>query len=563
MSKLSKVKINQTTVSPGNETGDKIISTPRGFFVTKIVLNSDVEIDKNNLQFKLSTFKIGGTDRLGFVVITPLGDYDSVSNAAASYTLTCHCAIKIDDNVGLSIPFDKKLDFSIAVSTDGGTTWENAVPCAIDVVVNTGVDINKCVPEILDRNAVVDVAPVDITGKPVNTNKPIKFLVKAVDGKGMRSAKTYVNIALNKDAVAGVFNDKKLRFFQMKTDGTVGDELFFDNRNNTMIRTTVSTDGTGSAVIACYATRKLSNTNGIYTIRLALLLSNGMEVYANDNAVFLTTLAFNSVYEIPEIEGQNGNMVSYDENKTGLKVRIQEYPDWTPSDRILIINNGYNYNDDQTRVCAEAESGEGLVFFNYVMDVSYLDVIPNDWNNMRFIVIQGDNVKISGPNLWDFKSPDVINVDPPVVDTTEPLPELIFTAEDHSVYKIGKQFDYSLNSSCVNYGGTLELIVNFTKANFLENDLITVSYGIKAFKEGVGKREPRNVKEVLTDVSWKLTKADITAGKKTIQLPQSKFIGFDEDENGKLGSMWIMANIGLTSHSEILYADIDTVAPGE
>lgn len=552
--------VSNIEVFPGTGTTDSLVATKNGYFIARIKFNIDSEPDLTKIRLKLTSFKIGDSDALSNVSITPLGEFKS-DKKDSSYTVSAYSIITARSSYS-NVAFDKNLTYIITISIDGGTTWEQGTSCSVRIYDNTGVNLDNLPPLYVGRNANIDVNPIDNSEQPSATNNPVLIQFKSLDKENNPVPNSFINIGIDYHYLQHIDNNL-IRFFIVNANGDIGDEIYFDHYGF-VIRSTVPTDSNGIATIACYATKNLDESDGVISVFMGVALPSNMLVYAKNSAVLITRLNFNTIENTIEIQDEQGNDVNYEDSKTGFKVCIPEYQDYDPTDVIIVINKENGSADDTVQVCACMNVSDGEIFAGFNTDISYLDVVPNSWNIMQFIILQNDNIKISEPNLWRFISPSVIDVDPPKVTSTEPLPDLIFTSEDgKTVHHIGEQYGYSLNSSCINYGGKLELTINFDTAHVQKDEKIEVLYGIKAFKESLGHRQQNNKKDTLSNDLWIITDADITAKMKTIELPQEKFIGYDEDEFGNLGSMWIIVKIGLACYSALLKVAIDTVGPGE
>lgn len=567
--KSSILAVQKVTVSPGTGTDDSVIASKNGFFVAtiKFELNSATAPDPKKIIVKLNGFKVGNVDKSGKVAIKKIADFKIVKkdNNDDVYEVTGICSIRSNPKNLQSIAFDRDLTFNLGISLDNGTSYDPVagVDCVVKINDNTGVKLDNLMPQFINDNAVIDTNPVDGISQPSSTNPPVLIQFKSLNSNSVAIPNAYINIETFALPHLYTADQKYARFFVMKGDGSAGEEIFWE-KNGFGIRTSIRTDSLGIAVIGCYPTQLLSDNEGVIQFDMELTMPSGATIDTTQRVVLLTGVNFHEIDESIIIEDKKGNNVDYDPSKTGLKTRFPEYQDHDPNDIIIVINKEYGAGDNTVRVCAALDVNEGDIFNQYLTEISYLKVVANKWNATQFMIIQGDNVKISVENLWKFNSPDIIDVEPPAVTPTEPVPQLIFTAEDGvTIENIGEQYGYSLNSSCVNYGGKLELKLIFDSTHIKKNDVVSVSYGIKAFQEGDGHRKEKNAKETLTDPTWIITDEDITNNQKIIKLPQNKFVGYDEDENGDLGHMWLMATVGLACYTDLLRARIDTVGPGE
>lgn len=400
--------------------------------------------------------------------------------------------------------------------------------------------------EVLDKNPAADGTTPDVK----NLGVVIKLTGLKTDGSLMDEHGIYCLSFDDYDSA----NALRL-FIYNPTDKTLGDEIFpVSSAFQRYFRIPLGTDG--SAYVKIF--QRANSIKNVLRVRPYVTTLYGTS-YSNEEAILV-----NNIDILPEnlgaplVEELEGFTVTTEELKTGIHLKLNNWDDRSDDGYVI----PFIKDKDNNVILSQNYKTTIDVVNHFKIMIPYTYFTSNNIYTLGCIV--SDEMQSSVTNCIVFKFIDNGGgILPPDIERDLPAPSVRWTLADGRTYTVGKNEQEPTIFKKMLTDGELEMTFDISGIDVAVGDPLVLTGVINGFDD---KLLPKTFK--INQGGFFLKAEDIANKRVSIALDKTLFKDFDSDQYGNPGTVWIAGTFTNTilaqSHnSNVWYADIDTVAPGE
>lgn len=412
--------------------------------------------------------------------------------------------------------------------------------------------IEKILPLVVKPYEVLDKNPATDDKKPeaINSGVVMRLIGLKTDGTTMDNNGIYCL------SLGDLDTSNSLRvFYYNPDDKSLGDEIFsVVSGFECYFRIPLGADGT----VYIKVFQRANSLKNVFRARPYITTLYGTS-YSNEEAIFV-----NDIDVLPEnltapfIEELKGFTITTEDLKTGVHLKLSNWDDRSDDGYVIpFIKDGKN-NVSLSQFYKSTID----VINHFKIMVPYTYFTSNNIYTLGCIVSDGIQSSITSSIVFKFVD-NGGGVLPPDIERDLPAPSVRWELADGKIYNVGRNEQEPTIFKKMLTDGELKMTFDISGIDINVGDPLILTGVITGFDD---KLLPRTFK--IKQGGFYVKQENINDKQLTITLDKTLFVGFDSDQYGNAGLVWLAGTLTNTilaqnHNSYVWYSDIDTVAPGE